>query len=107
MTAEDLLATHLEELGEAFQRQYLYVPGRKYKADFALLQYKLLVEVQGGIYSKQAHGSVQGIIRDNERLNLASMLGWRVMRFTVQQVEWGHAKAAIRTAIHLAGEEAR
>ena len=71
--AEDLLALHLAELGLHFERQYAYTNGRRFKADFAVWRHGALgsgvcttedrlclIEVTGGIYSKQAHGNVTG-----------------------------------------------
>lgn len=95
--AEELLAVHLAELGlgKKVERQYEYVPGRGFKADFAVPLRHLLIEITGGIYTKQAHGSVTGILADNERLNLATRHGWRMLRFTPDQVSDGSAKAFV------------
>ena len=116
--AEDLLSVHLAELGLHFERQYAYAKGRRFKADFAVWQpwgvgnYRYLIpgqgypglrlcliEVTGGIYSKQAHGSVTGVLKDNERLNQATLNGWKMLRFTPQQVESGEAKAMTEEAL--------
>ena len=64
-----------------FERQMPYVPGRKFAADFGWVAQRLLVEVQGGIFTGQAHGSITGIMRDNERLLYATLHGWRLLRF--------------------------
>lgn len=94
--AEDILASTLDMLGPPFtpyERQYPYVPGRRFAADFAFLAERLLVEVQGGIAAfvrddgeerRGAHGSVSGVIKDLERGNLATLHGWRVLRFMPQ-----------------------
>lgn len=112
--AEALLAVHLEELGLHFESQYLYCPGRKFRADFAVWNRKAknwreygthettrfaLIEVQGGIYSKQAHGSITGILKDNERLFEAFRNHWPMIRFTPDQVTDGTAKALIAEAL--------
>ena len=92
---EDLLAIHLRELGAQFERQFHYIPGRKFAADFAIPSASLLIEVQGGIYSGQAHGSVTGIKKDNERLNLATLNGWSLLRFAPDEVSDGTAQRMI------------
>jgi hypothetical protein len=107
--AEDLLAMHLAELGLHFVRQYRYAPPRKFKADFAvwdgpdwsrLADDRLcLIEVTGGIYSKQAHGSITGILKDNERLLEAFKAGWAMIRVTPDQVMTGEAKRLIEAAL--------
>lgn len=70
-----------------FERQYLYVPGRKFSADFAWPEQRVLVEVQGGVWvDKSGHSGGTGIKRDNERLNFASINNWRMLRFTTADV---------------------
>ena len=93
--AEELLAIHLGELGVAFEREYVYAPPRKFRADFFLPLYAILVEVQGGIFNRKAHGSISGVLKDNERLNAATKAGWRMLRFSPDQVDNGDAKALI------------
>ena len=97
---EELLALHLAELGVTFTRQCAYAVGRKMRADFGLPAERILIEVQGGVYSKQgAHGSISGILADIERLNLATINNWRMMRFTPDQIASGEAKLTIALAI--------
>ena len=86
--AEGDLASLLTAAGlEDYTTQYKYVPGRKFSADFAFVEQKLIVEVDGGIYSRRAHGSITGIIADMNRSNLAACNGFRVMRFRPDQIK--------------------
>ena len=89
---EELLAIHLAELGVHFDRQHKYAPGRRLRADFALRLQGLLTEVMGGVYNRRAYGSVTGVLADIDRLNAATMAGWRMLRFTPDQVADGTAK---------------
>ena len=91
---ELLLALHLTELGVMFERQYAYVPGRGFRADFGLFlpgAAVVLVHIDGGVYNRRAHGSISGILADIERQNLATLNGYLALRFTPQQVENGEA----------------
>jgi hypothetical protein len=114
--AEELLSIHLTELGVYFQQEWQYAAGRRLRADFAVWDRHaknwrthgihettrlFLIEVQGGVYGKggKAHGSITGILADIERLNQATLNGWKMLRFTPQQVENGEAKAMIQQAI--------
>jgi len=110
--AETLLAVHLQELGLHFEPHYRYVPGRKFEADFAVWwatheqlptstvdRRFALIEVVGGVYSKQAHGSVTGILKDNERLWWAFRSHWHMVRVTPDQVKDGTARAMIAEAL--------
>ena len=104
---EMLLAIHLEELGVAFERQYHYVPGRLFCADFALTDpaHRLLIEVNGGQWAPVGgHSGKSGIQRDNERLRMAAMYRFLVMRFTPDEVKCGAAKSWIQQFLETEGE---
>ena len=89
--AEELLARQMADKGISFERQYAYAPGRKYRADFAILHRRVLIEIQGGIFTRQAHGSISGLLADNARINIATLNNWRILRFSPTQVENGQA----------------
>ena len=93
--SEVLFAEQLRRAGFAFEQQYVYAPPRRFRADFALIHFGLLIEIQGGIYSRQAHGSVSGVLADIERGNEAALAGWRVLRFTPDSVADGSALAFV------------
>lgn len=63
-----------------------HIPGRKFALDYAWPDAKLGVEVEGGVYTGKAHGSISGILRDMEKNNLSILVGWRVLRFTPSQL---------------------
>lgn len=60
--------------------EYKFLPDRKYRADFAWPDFRLLLEVEGGVFNSKAHGSVTGILRDMEKYTLAAVHGYRVLR---------------------------
>lgn len=102
--SEDLLAFQIKaaKLPEPV-RQYRYAPPRKFRADFAWLlppPYSLLVEVQGGIFTRQAHGSIKGVLADIDRLNAATMAGWRLLRVTPAMIKSGEALILIEGALN-------
>jgi very-short-patch-repair endonuclease len=43
--------------------QHEWSPSTKHIADFAWPDYRVLVEMDGGVFTRQAHGSVSGILR--------------------------------------------
>ena len=57
---------------------------RKWAFDYAWLSAKIAVECDGGVWIKGRHTRGTGFIKDMEKLNAASSLGWRVFRFTPQ-----------------------
>lgn len=91
---EELLYLSLTAAGlhHGCVREHLYVPGRRYRADMAWPEHRLLVEVQGGIWSpKSGHSGGSGITKDIERGNAATLAGWRVLRFGPQHIRSGEA----------------
>ena len=94
------LALHIKALGLPEPvREYPAITGRKFRFDFAWLEHGLLVEVNGGTYTKGAHSTGQGIRRDYEKCNLATLAGWRVLSFDGKSVKSGEAVEVIRQAL--------
>jgi len=72
------------------EEQFKAIKDRDFAFDRAWPEYKLLCEVQGGIFSSQystnplkpklmGHNSITGILRDHEKNNLAVENGWQVL----------------------------
>lgn len=63
--------------------EYYFSPDRGFRIDFALPDYKIAIEIDGGIWmrGKSGHSSGSGIKRDQEKTTLLSSLGWSVLRF--------------------------
>lgn len=53
---------------------------RKWRFDFAWLQHKLALEVEGGVFSGGRHTRGAGFANDMLKYNTATLLGWRVLR---------------------------
>jgi len=89
---------------EHYIREYAWAleEGRAYRADFRLLGFPILVEVEGGAHAiKRQHRD------DCERASLAAALGWRVLRFHRGMIEDGSAIAFVRRALETVGNERR
>jgi very-short-patch-repair endonuclease len=61
--------------------QHRFHPIRRWRFDFAWLDQRLAVEVDGGTYSAGRHVRASGFHGDAEKLNAATELGWRILRF--------------------------
>lgn len=81
------------------QREYRFHPKRKWPADFAWPKHKILVEVEGGIYIQGRHTRPGGYIKDCEKYNAATMMGYKVLRFTPDMIHDGSALAMIEEAL--------
>ena len=81
------------------ETQAMLIPGRKWRWDMAWPSKRLAVEIQGGIWTHGKHGRGSGIIQDMDKLNAATLAGWRVLQFAVNHVDSGEAVATIEKAI--------
>lgn len=88
---EAKLAGELKTLKIEFEQEFEFHPDRKWKADFHLVDKKILVEVEGGIWSGGRHTRGKGYIGDMEKYNAATMMDFQVIRFSTDQVKSGHA----------------
>jgi very-short-patch-repair endonuclease len=76
---------------------------RKWRADFVFPDYKLLVEVDGGVWIRGAHGHPADIIRNMTKGNDAALLGFTVLHFTPAEVTSGHAVAFTQKVLETRG----
>jgi very-short-patch-repair endonuclease len=98
----ELFAMHLKELGLKFKREVEVLHGRRFRWDFVFWApdyaagnfSSWAVEIDG--YFKGRHRAFGG---DNEKMNLATVNGWRFLRFSTQQVNRGKAKQFIAEKI--------
>ena len=88
---EVIFATALRALKIEFEQEFKFHPSRKWRADFHLKDRKILVEVEGGIWSNGRHTRGKGYIADLEKYNTATMMGYQVIRFSTEQVKSGKA----------------
>lgn len=88
---EAKLARELKTLKIKFEQEFYFHPERKWRADFHLIDKKILVEVEGGIWSGGRHTRGKGYLGDMEKYNAATMMGFQVIRFSTDQVKSGHA----------------
>jgi len=97
---EDTFAFQLAAAGlTGYVREYAAIPGRKIRFDFAFVEARLLVEINGGTFNGGAHGRGVGINRDYEKANLAVKNGWKVLSFDTKQVKSGDAVAFTQSII--------
>lgn len=98
---ETVLATHLRACKISFEQEYKFHPTRKWRADFLITGTKILIEVEGGIWSGGRHTRGKGYLGDMEKYNSAAMMGFTVLRFSTEQVKAG---VAIKQIEQLVGE---
>ncbi|MFA3363622.1 endonuclease domain-containing protein [Acinetobacter baumannii] len=99
---EATLVQHLKSHKIGFEQEYKFHPERKWRADFLITGTKILIEVEGGIWSGGRHTRGKGYIGDMEKYNSAAMMGFTVLRFSTEQVKAG---VAIKQIEQLVGEK--
>ncbi len=97
---EDTLLFQMRALGLPEPvREYRFAPPRRWRADFCYPAQKLIIEVDGGTWMRGRHVTGAGYEGDCDKLNTATMLGFRVLRFTSAHVRDGRAVALIAQAL--------
>lgn len=97
---EVTLATHLRGCKINFEQEYKFHPDRNWRADFLISGTKILIEVEGGIWSGGRHTRGKGYLGDMEKYNAAAILGFKVLRFDTQQVKSGLAIKQIENLVN-------
>ena len=72
--------------GPPLQREFRFHEKRKWRADFAYLPGRVLIEIEGGIWVNGRHNRAAGFNADLEKYLEASLAGWRVFRFGPDQI---------------------
>jgi len=80
-------------------REFRFHPVRRWRADFAWPDQKILVEVDGGVYVQGRHTRGRGFEEDMRKLNAAAVLGYRVLRFSTGMVKNGEALATLEDVL--------
>ena len=79
------LEKHFEWLWQAMggpplEAEFRFHKTRRWRADFAHLESRTLIEIEGGIYVNGRHNRGAGFAADLEKYLEASLAGWRVVR---------------------------
>jgi len=63
-------------------KEFIFHPTRKWRFDFAIPEYKIAIEIDGGVWNYGRHNRAQGYLADMKKFNAAASLGWIVLKFT-------------------------
>jgi len=79
----DILKAIIEqELGVKVVLENKFHPKRKWLSDLSIPDKMIAIELEGGVWTKGRHTRGQGYIDDCTKYNAATVLGWRVLRYT-------------------------
>lgn len=75
------------------ETEVVFARPRRWRADYLWAQQRVIVEREGGLFSRArarlAHASPTSILRDMEKSNAAQLLGYRYLRYTPTQLDSG------------------
>ena len=72
--------------GPELEREFRFHDKRRWRADFAHLESRSLIEIEGGIWVNGRHNRAAGFNADLEKYLEASLAGWRVFRLGPDQI---------------------
>ncbi len=81
-------------------REFKFHPSRRWRVDYFFKDFGLAIEIEGGVWTKGRHIRGSGFLKDAEKYNNLTLLGYRLLRFTPQQERNGEAIEVIK---HLIG----
>lgn len=70
-------------------QEFRFAAPRRWRFDYAWLSAKVALEVEGGIWTGGRHTRGKGFLGDMEKYNTATVMGWRVLRVTPDQLKRG------------------
>src|SRR5690625_361976 len=76
----------LKSLGFEVVTELRFHPIRRWRFDFAIPGHMIAIEKEGGVWTRGRHTRGKGYINDMEKYNNATALGWKVLRFTPDQM---------------------
>jgi len=62
------------------------ISGRRFRVDYVHKPSKVVIEINGGTWSKMGHSSGRGLNRDYEKLNLLQLQGYRVFQLSSDMI---------------------
>lgn len=100
-------ATVLNKAGiKHFEEEYRFCE-RKWRFDFAFVEEKIALEIEGGIWkgSVGGHTSGTGYTKDCEKYNTATVMGWKILRIVDSQIASGQMVNWVRDLLGYSDEE--
>ena len=81
--------------GPELEREFRFHEKRRWRADFAHLPSRTLVEIEGGIYVHGRHNRAAGFAADLEKYLEAALAGWRVIRLGPRELTLSHVERLV------------
>jgi very-short-patch-repair endonuclease len=72
--------------GPKLVSEYRFHPARRWRADYAHIESRTLIELEGGVWVSGRHNRASGFVADAEKYFEAALGGWRVVRLVGSQL---------------------
>lgn len=73
----------LDIYGIDYKTEYRFHATRKWRFDYAIPDYLIAIEYEGGVFSDGRHTRGTGFVNDCDKYNAAILDGWRLLRYTI------------------------
>jgi len=71
------------------QKEYRFEPTRRWRVDYCWPEWKLAIEIEGGVWSRGRHVRGGGFLKDMEKYNTLTIKGYHLLRFTPKELREG------------------
>ncbi len=82
--------------GPPLEREFRFHEQRRWRSDFAHLESRTLVEIEGGIWVQGRHNRAAGFNADLEKYLEAGLFGWRLFRIAPDQITMESVEKLVR-----------
>jgi hypothetical protein len=76
---------HKEDID--YIREYKFIEDRRFRFDLAIPKYNIAIEWEGAIWKQGRHTRGKGYANDCKKYNLATMYGWKLLRYTTEDAK--------------------
>lgn len=73
----------LQYLKIDYVQEFKFCDDRKFRFDFYIEKYKIGIEYDGIFSEKSRHTTAKGFTMDCEKMNLSTILGYKIFRYTI------------------------
>jgi very-short-patch-repair endonuclease len=88
-----------QELGVEVEAEFYFAKPRRWRFDYAIVEQRVAIEVEGGVWTRGRHTRGSGFVKDMEKYNAAAALGWLLIRTTPDNLISQSTLDLIRRAI--------
>lgn len=82
-------------VGAVPEPEHRFHPTRRWRIDYAWPDQKLAVEIEGGVWTAGRHTRSKGFLKDAEKYNALTEMGWRLLRYPPKGVDYDQIKRVI------------